>query len=51
MVPLKLYFKSGIIKIEIALVRGKKAIDKKQAIKEREEKRSIEQIRRHYKIR
>jgi SsrA-binding protein len=50
-VPLKLYFKSGIIKIEVALVRGKKAIDKKQAIKEREEKRSIEQIRRHYKIR
>ncbi len=51
LVPLKLYFKSGIIKIEIALVRGKKSIDKKLAIKEREEKRNIEQIRRHYKIR
>lgn len=51
LVPLKLYFKSGIIKIEIALVRGKKAIDKKQAIKEREEKRNIEQIRRHYRLR
>jgi len=51
LVPLKVYLKSGIIKIEIALVRGKKAIDKKQVIKEREEKRHIEQIRRHYKIR
>lgn len=35
-VPLKAYFKAGHIKIEIALVKGKKLHDKKQAIKEKD---------------
>lgn len=51
LVPLKLYFKNGKIKIEIALVRGKKEYDKKQKIKEREEKRDIERIEKYYKLR
>ncbi|MCL5674847.1 MAG: SsrA-binding protein SmpB [Candidatus Omnitrophica bacterium] len=42
-VPLLMYFnKNGIIKAEIALVKGKKMYDKRQVIKEREEKRQIE---------
>ncbi|MCL5408574.1 MAG: SsrA-binding protein SmpB [Candidatus Omnitrophica bacterium] len=42
-VPLLVYFnKNGIIKIEIALVKGKKFFDKRQVIKEKEVKRQIE---------
>lgn len=35
-VPLKLYTKDSLLKLAIALVRGKKKFDKRQAIKERE---------------
>ncbi len=35
-VPLKIYFKNGKIKLEIALAVGKKAHDKRQAIKEKD---------------
>ena len=43
LVPLKIYFnKNGIAKIEIALARGKRQYDKRQAIAEREHKRDIE---------
>ncbi|GIL16806.1 MAG: SsrA-binding protein [Oligoflexia bacterium] len=35
-VPLKVYFKNGRAKVELALVRGKKAHDKREAIKKRD---------------
>ncbi|HWU41875.1 MAG TPA: SsrA-binding protein SmpB [Bdellovibrio sp.] len=35
-VPLKIYFKSGRAKLEIALVKGKKTHDKREAIKKRD---------------
>lgn len=35
-VPLKIYFKEGIAKLEIALVKGKKTHDKREAIKKRD---------------
>lgn len=38
-VPLRIYLKSGRIKLAIALAKGKKAHDKRQAIKERDIKR------------
>jgi SsrA-binding protein len=41
-VPLKLYFKHGLVKIEIALVRGKHLYDKRKALKEREDLRETE---------
>ncbi len=41
-VPLRLYNTRGKIKIEIALVRGKKKADKRQVIEARDTKRSIE---------
>lgn len=37
-IPLKIYFKKGRAKIEIALAKGKKTHDKRQAIKERDAK-------------
>ncbi|MBM3251387.1 MAG: SsrA-binding protein SmpB [Candidatus Omnitrophica bacterium] len=36
LVPLKIYFKKGRAKIELALVKGKRVFDKRQAIKKRE---------------
>jgi SsrA-binding protein len=35
-VPLRLYFKKGRVKVEIAVVRGKKLYDKRETIKNRE---------------
>lgn len=35
-VPLKIYFKDGLVKVEIALVKGKKAHDKRESIKKRD---------------
>lgn len=35
-VPLKIYFKEGRVKLEVALVRGRKAHDKREAIKKRD---------------
>ena len=42
LVPLKLYFKDSLIKMEIALCRGKHTFDKKQSIAERDIKRSVD---------
>ena len=41
-VPLQLYFKDGRAKVEIALARGKKAHDKRQALSERDAKREMQ---------
>ena len=40
-IPLKIYFKKGRAKVEIALVKGRKLHDKRQAIKKREESREV----------
>ncbi len=42
LVPLQLYFSDGHAKVEIALARGRKAHDKRQAISERDSKREIQ---------
>jgi len=42
LVPLRVYNKGGKIKIEIAIARSKKKIDKREQIREREIKREIE---------
>jgi len=41
LVPLKLYFKGGRAKVELALVRGKRRYDKRQTIRERESQRDL----------
>ena len=41
-IPLAIYTKKGFIKVKIATARGKKAYDKRKAIKEKEDKRAIE---------
>lgn len=42
LVPLALYFQDGYAKVEIAVVRGRRSYDKRQAIAERESKRETE---------
>ena len=42
LVPLKLYFKDSLIKVEIALCKGKHTYDKKQTIAQRDVKRSVD---------
>ena len=42
LVPLKMYFKGSLIKMEIALCKGKHTYDKKQAIADRDNKRSVD---------
>ena len=42
LVPLKLYFKDALVKIEIALCRGKHTFDKKHSIAERDVKRDTD---------
>ena len=40
-IPLQLYFSDGHAKVEIAVARGRKAHDKRQALSERDAKRDI----------
>lgn len=42
LVPLRLYFKNGRAKVQIALARGKKRHDKRAAIREREVQREMD---------
>ncbi len=46
LVPLKLYTDRSLVKLEFAVARGKKAFDKRETIKRRELKRSLDQIKR-----
>ncbi len=42
LVPLKIYFRDALVKVEIALCKGKHTYDKKQALKERDLKRAMD---------
>jgi SsrA-binding protein len=41
LVPLKIYFKDGLVKVELALAKGKQLHDKREAIKKRESDREL----------
>lgn len=44
-IPLRVFLnESGLAKVEIAIARGKRQFDKRQAIKEREDKRSMSRM-------
>jgi SsrA-binding protein len=44
LVPLRLYFKAGRVKVEIALARGKNVVDKRQTMAERDAQREIDRV-------
>ncbi len=45
LVPMRLYFKGHLVKVELGLARGKKNYDKRQAIAKRESDRELARIR------
>jgi SsrA-binding protein len=42
LIPLKIYFKNGRVKVEVGLAKGKREYEKRDAIKEREAHREID---------
>lgn len=44
-VPLKLYWKNNRIKLSIAIAQGKKLVDKRQTVKERDMKRQMQRVK------
>lgn len=48
-VPTKMYFKDSLVKVEIAVCKGKELHDKRQTIKEKENKRAAERAIKEYK--
>ena len=42
LVPLRVYFKEGRVKVEVGLCQGKHTVDKRDAIRDREAKREID---------
>jgi SsrA-binding protein len=49
LIPLRVYFKNGKAKIQIALARGKKKYDKRHSIRRRDEQRDLDRTMRRYK--
>lgn len=45
-IPTKMYFKNGRIKLEIGLGKGRKSHDKREVIKERDVKRQLQKFKR-----
>ncbi len=50
LVPIKIYFKEGKAKIELALAKGKKLYDKREALKKKDLKREAERILKERKM-
>lgn len=48
LVPLKMYMKRGLVKISIALCKGKKLHDKRESLKERQDQRDMARAMKRY---
>jgi SsrA-binding protein len=48
LIPLALYFKRGVAKVELALAKGKKRHDKRETIKRRDQQREMERALKNY---
>ena len=44
LIPLRMYFKNGKVKVEIGLARGKKLYDKRESIKKKDQRRELERM-------
>ena len=47
LIPLRLYFKKSLAKVELALAKGKKQYDKREAIRQKEAQRDIDRAKRY----
>ncbi len=50
LIPLKLYFKNNIAKLELGIARGKRKYDKKVAIAQKDAKREMEREQKKFKF-
>lgn len=48
LVPTKMYFKQGLIKVEVGLAKGKELHDKRKALADKDMKRSLERQLKNY---
>ena len=51
LVPLRVYFKDALVKVEIGLCKGKELHDKRAAIKEKENNRNLQRTLKEYNCR
>ena len=49
LVPLRLYFRDGKVKMQLALAKGKRKYDKRESIRRRDEQRDLARQRKDYK--
>lgn len=49
LVPIKVHFSEGRVKVDLALAKGKRKYDKRRSLKEKELKRDIEEAKKQYK--
>lgn len=47
-VPLKIYERDGLVKLELALAKGKKQYDKRESIKAKDDKRKLDRALKNY---
>ena len=49
LVPLRMYFKDALVKVEVALCTGKKLFDKRETLKKKVEMRDVEKAMKSYR--
>jgi len=49
LIPLKVYFKDALVKVELGICKGKELHDKRQAIKNKETERNVQRVLKEYK--
>ena len=50
LIPLRLYFKNGVAKVEIGLATGKREYDKRQDIARRDQEREMKRMEKKFRI-
>ncbi len=51
LIPLRVYFKDALVKVEIGLCKGKELHDKRASIKEKENNRNLQRVMKEYNSR
>lgn len=49
-VPLRVYFKGNLVKVEIGIGKGKKLFDKRETLKEKSAKREIDTVSKNFRV-
>jgi SsrA-binding protein len=49
LIPLRLYFREGKVKMQIGLAKGKRQYDKRDSLRRRDQKRDMDRIKKEYK--